>query len=95
MIPILIFGFCIKPHLAIDAELLSTVSTKLVGTVGLARHRLIDWRVLGQVALVSVPACLLSLYVTRQLATSFMKKTSDRIIRSVLLAYAGLKLIAF
>lgn len=50
MTPILIFGFCIKPHVAIDAELLSTVSTKLVGTVSLARHRLIDWRVLGQMA---------------------------------------------
>ena len=74
MTPILIFGFCIKPHLAIDAELLSTVSTKLVGTVGLARHRLIDWRVLGQVALGSVRACLVSLCVARQLAASFMKK---------------------
>ena len=74
MILILIFGFCIKPHLAIDAELLSTAFTKSVGTVSLARHPLIDRREVSQVALSSVPACLMSLYVPRQLATSLMKK---------------------
>ena len=74
MILILIFGFGIKPHLVIGADLLFTAFTKLVGNVSLARHRLIDWREVSQVVLSSVPACLVSLHVPRQLATSLMKK---------------------
>ena len=74
MTPILIFGFDIKPHLAISTDLLFAAFTKLGGTVSLARHRLIDWRVESQVALGRVPACLVSLYVTQQLGTALMKK---------------------
>ena len=152
MTPLLIFGFGIKPHLAIGTDLLFAAFTKLGGTVSLVQHRFIDWRVVGQVALGSVPACLVTLYILQQLGpanpalplpriladdiahavpltlvaglghasigsvdwlllakllagslpgiwlgTAIMKKTPDRIIRSllsVLLAYAGLKLIA-
>ena len=47
MTPLLIFGFGIKPHLAIGTDLLFAAFTKLGGTVSLARHRLIDWPVVG------------------------------------------------
>ena len=67
MTPLLIFGFGIKPHLAIGTDLLFAAFTKLGGTVSLARHRLIDWRVVGQMALGSVPACLVTLYILKQL----------------------------
>ncbi len=67
MTPLLIFGFGIKPHLAIGTDLLFAAFTKLGGTVSLARHRLISWPVVGQMALGSVPACLATLYVLKQL----------------------------
>ena len=65
MTPILIFAFGIKPHLAIGTDLLFAAFTKMGGTVSLARHRLIDWRVVGQVALGSVPATLVTLQVLK------------------------------
>jgi len=65
MTPLLIFGFGIKPHLAIGTDLLFAAFTKMGGTVSLARHRLIDWRVVGQVALGSVPATLVTLQVLK------------------------------
>ena len=67
MTPLLIFGFGIKPHLAIGTDLLFAAFTKLGGTVSLARHRLINWSMVAQMALGSVPACLTTLYVLKQL----------------------------
>ena len=65
MTPILIFAFGVKPHLAIGTDLLFAAFTKLGGTVNLARSRLVDWRVVGQVALGSVPATLATLYILK------------------------------
>lgn len=67
MTPLLIFGFGIKPHLAIGTDLLFAAFTKMGGTVSLARSRLVDWRVVGQVALGSVPATLITLQVLKTL----------------------------
>lgn len=67
MTPLLIFGFGIKPHLAIGTDLLFAAFTKLGGTVRLARKRLIDWRMVGQMAAGSLPATLLTLYVLRRM----------------------------
>ena len=65
MTPLLIFAFGIKPHLAIGTDLLFAAFTKMGGTVNLARSRLIDWRVVGQVALGSVPATLVTLQILK------------------------------
>ena len=65
MTPLLIFGFGIKPHLAIGTDLLFAAFTKMGGTVNLARSRLVDWRVVGQVALGSVPATLVTLQILK------------------------------
>ena len=67
MTPLLIFAFGVKPHLAIGTDLLFAAFTKLGGSVSLARARAIDWPVVGRVALGSVPASLLTLYLLRQL----------------------------
>ena len=67
MTPLLIFVFGIKPHLAIGTDLLFAAFTKMGGTVRLARARLIDWRIVGQVAAGSVPASLVTLYVLQKL----------------------------
>jgi uncharacterized membrane protein YfcA len=66
MTPLLIFAFGVKPHLAIGTDLLFAAFTKMGGSVSLARARVIDWPVVGRVALGSVPASLLTLYVLRQ-----------------------------
>ncbi len=63
MTPLLIFFFGIKPHLAIGTDLLFAAFTKLGGTVGLARARLVDWKIVGQTAAGSIPASLVTLYV--------------------------------
>ena len=65
MTPLLIFGFGIKPHLAIGTDLLFAAFTKLGGTVSLARKRVIDWPVVGQMALGSVPATLITLHILK------------------------------
>ena len=67
MTPLLIFGFGIKPHLAIGTDLLFAAFTKLGGTVSLTRKKLIDWRIVGQVAAGSIPASLVTLYILDQM----------------------------
>lgn len=62
MTPLLIFFFGVKPHLAIGTDLLFAAFTKLGGSVKLARARVIDWPVVGQMAVGSIPAALLTLY---------------------------------
>ena len=63
MTPLLIFFFGVKPHLAIGTDLLFAAFTKLGGTVGLARQRVVPWRVVGQLSAGSIPAALVTLYV--------------------------------
>src|SRR3990167_5407782 len=67
MTPILIFVFGVKPHLAIGTDLLFAAFTKMGGTFGLVRARVVDWRIVGQVAAGSLPASLITLYVLQRL----------------------------
>jgi uncharacterized membrane protein YfcA len=67
MTPLLIFVFRIKPHLAIGTDLLFAAFTKMGGTIGLARARIVDWRIVGQVATGSIPASLITLYLLQRL----------------------------
>ena len=67
MTPLLIFVFGVKPHLAIGTDLLFAAFTKLGGTVGLVRARVVDWRIVGQMAAGSVPASLVTLYILQRL----------------------------
>ncbi len=67
MTPLLIFVFGVKPHLAIGTDLLFAAFTKMGGTVGLARARVVDWRIVGRVAAGSIPASLATLYLLQRL----------------------------
>lgn len=70
MTPILIFFFGIKPHLAIGTDLLFAAFTKLGGSIKLARARVIDWRVVLQMAAGSVPAAMVTLYILDKVGTT-------------------------
>lgn len=63
MTPLLIFGFGVKPHLAIGTDLLFAAATKFGGAMGLARSRIIDWPVVGLLSIGSIPASLLTILV--------------------------------
>lgn len=67
MTPILIFVFGVKPHLAIGTDLLFAAFTKMGGTISLGRARIVDWRIVGQLAAGSLPASLITLFVLRRL----------------------------
>lgn len=67
MTPLLIFGFGIKPHLAIGTDLLFAAFTKMGGTVSLARQRVVPWRLVGALSMGSIPAALVTLYVLHNL----------------------------
>jgi uncharacterized membrane protein YfcA len=60
MTPILIFGFGIKPILAVGTDLLFAAFTKMGGTVNLALARRVDWKIVGTLSLGSIPAALLT-----------------------------------
>ena len=77
MTPLLIFGFGIKPHLAIGTDLLFAAFTKMGGTVSLARRRLVPWRLVATLSLGSIPAALATLYVLHSMgpANPLVQKT--------------------
>jgi uncharacterized protein len=63
MTPILIFGFGVKPYLAIGTDLLFAAGTKFGGAAALARARKIDWPVVALLSAGSIPAALLTIGV--------------------------------
>ena len=77
MTPLLIFGFGIKPHMAIGTDLLFAAFTKMGGTVSLARRRLVPWRLVTTLSMGSIPAALATLYVLHSLgpASPLVQKT--------------------
>ncbi len=70
MTPILIFGFGIKPYLAIGTDLLFAAVTKLGGTINLARSKTVDWRIVGLLCAGSIPAALASIYLLHTVGTT-------------------------
>jgi uncharacterized protein len=70
MTPILIFGFGIKPYLAIGTDLLFAAFTKLGGTINLARSKVVDWRIVGLLCAGSIPAALTSIYLLHRVGTT-------------------------
>jgi uncharacterized membrane protein YfcA len=61
MTPLLIFGFGIKSVIAVGTDLLFAAFTKLGGSVNLALSRTIDWKIVFQLSLGSIPASLLTI----------------------------------
>ena len=70
MTPLLIFGFGIKPALAVGTDLLFASGTKFGGLLNFARQRVIPWRVVFSLSLGSIPAALLTLWVLHDLGTT-------------------------
>src|SRR6266702_5660121 len=73
MTPILILLFGIHPVTAVGTDLLYASATKMGGTAVHGFNRTIDWRVVGRLALGSVPMTALTL-----LALSELKISSGR-----------------
>jgi uncharacterized protein len=70
MTPLLIFGFGIKPYLAVGTDLLFAAATKFGGSLGLARSRSIDWPVVALLSAGSIPAALVTIAVLHHLGAS-------------------------
>lgn len=70
MTPLLIFGFGIKPALAVGTDLLFAAGTKLGGLLNFARQRIIPWRVVFSLSLGSVPAAVVTLALLHYFGTS-------------------------
>jgi uncharacterized membrane protein YfcA len=61
MTPILILVFGISPVAAVGTDLLYAAATKTVGSAVHGAHATIDWRIVGRLALGSVPAAIATL----------------------------------
>ena len=61
MTPLLILFFGIHPSTAVGTDLLFAASTKTAGTIVHAAERTIDWRLVGLLAIGSVPATIATL----------------------------------
>ncbi len=70
MTPLLIFGFGIKPYLAIGTDLLFAAFTKLGGTINLARTKTIDWKIVASLCAGSIPAALVTIYFLHSMGTT-------------------------
>ena len=69
MTPLLILLFGIHPATAVGTDLLYASATKTVGTAVHGASRTVDWRVVGRLALGSVPLTALTLWILSQLGT--------------------------
>src|SRR5271170_7381103 len=67
MTPILILLFGIHPATAVGTDLLYASATKTAGTFVHGYNRTIDWRVVGRLALGSVPMTALTIFVLSRL----------------------------
>ncbi len=58
MTPVLVVGFGIPPLVAVGTDLVFAALTKALGVVAHARRAAVDWRIVGLMALGSLPASL-------------------------------------
>ncbi len=65
MTPVLILLFGVHPATAVGTDLLFAAATKSLGAVVHAQGRTIEWRIVGRLALGSVPAAGLTIFVLR------------------------------
>src|SRR5580693_5827223 len=57
MTPILVLLFGQSPAVAVGTDLVFSATTKLAATASFGYSRRVDWRIVGRLALGSVPAC--------------------------------------
>jgi uncharacterized membrane protein YfcA len=75
MTPILIFGFGIKPHLAVGTDLLFAAVTKSGGVAELWRQKRVDWSVVASLSIGSIPAALICVYALHQMGPASPQAT--------------------
>ncbi|MCX7099774.1 MAG: sulfite exporter TauE/SafE family protein [Methylococcales bacterium] len=79
MTPLLVFLFGFKPSVAVGTDLLFAAITKTGGVwVHHGKHGSVDWRIVGWMALGSIPFALMTLYVLHYLM-SIGKETTGAI----------------
>ncbi len=69
MTPLLVLMFGFHPATAVGTDLLYAAVTKTVGTVVHGTRKTVDWRIVGGLALGSVPAAILTLIVMSRVGT--------------------------
>ena len=67
MTPILVLGFGFSPVVAVGTDLLYAAITKSGGILFHHQHKNIDWTVVKRLCMGSIPACLISIYILREL----------------------------
>lgn len=82
MTPILILVFGVSPVAAVGTDLLYAAATKSVGSVVHGAHSTIDWKIVGRLALGSVPAAILTLFALNALGLDSHK--ANHLISEVL-----------
>lgn len=87
MTPLLIFGFGVKPYLAIGTDLLFAAATKFGGSLGLARSRSIDWPVVGLLSAGSIPAALITIFILHRVGPA------DAAVQAVMTTTLGAALL--
>ena len=87
MTPLLIFGFGIKPYMAIGTDLLFAAATKFGGSLGLARARAIDWPVVALLSAGSIPAALVTIFILHRIGPA------DPAVQSLMTTTLGAALI--
>jgi uncharacterized membrane protein YfcA len=69
MTPLLVLLFGFHPATAVGTDLLYASVTKTVGTVVHGKQRTVDWRIVGALAMGSVPASILTLFIMSRVGT--------------------------
>ena len=82
MTPLLVLLFGFKPAVAVGTDLLYAAITKSGGVLVHQRRKTIEWRIVGLLALGSIPATLASIFLLKKLDAAGVNY--DRIITSAL-----------
>ena len=70
MTPILVFGFSIPPVIAVGTDLLFASITKSVGVIGHRKKGSVNWRVVGWMAVGSLPSALAAIWLLHRFSSS-------------------------
>lgn len=92
MTPLLVLVFGVHPSVAVGTDLLYAAMTKTVGSLVHGIKQSIDWRVVGRLAIGSVPAAVLSLVAIGKLDKGSEVATIITIALGVILVLTGIVL---
>lgn len=82
MTPILVLGFGIAPAIAVGTDLLYAALTKCSGVFFHHKNKTVDWRIVGLLAVGSIPSSLITVALLEQIKTAGFN--SDRLMMMTL-----------